>query len=289
MLNTEFKQRMKLLLGNEYDEFIEAIENGRAIRGVRVNLCKTDKDTLLGAFPYPLTPTGYCDNGFILDSHEPIGTHPLHHAGHIYMQDPGAMATLSAIDIEPDWKCLDLCSAPGGKSSQIAERLGEGSFVLANEYVPKRAKIVVSNFERLGIKNAVVTSLDTAELAKMYSSYFDFVLCDAPCSGLGVLGKKPDLRYKSIEEISELPKLQLEILKRSALYPKVGGRLVYSTCTLNPLENEEVVKSFLAENPDFEVADFEVLGYRSDEGMLTLLPSRTHTDGFFIAKLIRKR
>ena len=254
MLNAEFKQRMKLLLGNEYDEFIEAIENGRAIRGVRVNLCKTDKDTLLGAFPYPLTPTGYCDNGFILDSHEPIGTHPLHHAGHIYMQDPGAMATLSAIDIEPDWKCLDLCSAPGGKSSQIAERLGEGSFVLANEYVPKRAKIVVSNFERLGIKNAVVTSLDTAELAKMYSSYFDFVLCDAPCSGEGMFRKSDEaLDDWSEDNVRKCAERQDYIMNNAAGLVRPGGYLLYSTCTYSYEENEGTVTRFLDKHSDFSL------------------------------------
>ena len=254
MLKTEFKERMKLLLADEYDEFIKAIEDGHALRGVRVNLCKTDKDTLLGAFPYPLSPVGYCDNGFILNSDEPVGTHALHHAGLIYMQDPGAMATLGALDIEPDWKCLDLCSAPGGKSSQIAERLGKDGFLLANEYVPKRAKIVVSNFERLGIKNAVVTSLDTAELTKMYSAYFDLVLCDAPCSGEGMFRKSDEaLEDWSEDNVKKCAERQDYIMDNAAGLVRPGGYLLYSTCTYSYEENEGTVTRFLDKHSDFSL------------------------------------
>ena len=169
---------MKSLLGDGYADFIAALERD-AVRGARANLIKTDAarvGSLLGNY---LTPTDYCDNGFILSDVVKIGHTPEHHAGMIYVQDPGAMATLAAVDIRGDELVLDTCAAPGGKSSQIAERLTTGS-LLSNEYVPKRAKIIVGNLERLGVKNAIVTSQDTADIGKAYSRVFDLVVVDAP-------------------------------------------------------------------------------------------------------------
>ena len=209
--------------------------------------------------------------------------------GHFFVQDRASYISSLVLSAKRGETVVDTCACPGGKSFAAAISMENEGRIYSLDLHESKLSLIRSGADRLGIRIIAAEQCDATEGCESLFATADAVICDAPCSGLGVLGKKPDLRYKSIEEISELPKLQLEILKRSALYPKVGGRLVYSTCTLNPLENEEVVKSFLAENPDFEVADFEVLGYRSDEGMLTLLPSRTHTDGFFIAKLIRKR
>ena len=136
MIPENFKLKMQDVLGEEYPEFIDALENKSAVRGMRVNLLKSSPDDIVSSGEFKLEPLSYVDNGFILREERQMGASPYHHAGAVYMQDPGAMAALSAIDIESDWWVLDACSAPGGKSSQAAERLTEG-FILSNEYVPK--------------------------------------------------------------------------------------------------------------------------------------------------------
>lgn len=256
MLPEKFKNKAKCLLGKDYDKFISALEDGEAVRGVRVNLCKTSVDALCKKSELGLRPLSYSDNGFILDSDIKIGNTPEHHSGMIYVQDPGAMATLCALDIMPGWWVADLCAAPGGKSSQIAERLTGDGFLLSNEYVPSRAKIIVSNFERLGIKNATVTSLDTSELARMYKNTFDLVLADAPCSGEGMFRKSEEaLAEWSEENVLLCSRRQLDILNNSAGMVKTGGYLLYSTCTYSIEENEQVVAEFLASHTDFELTD----------------------------------
>ena len=253
MIPEEFKVKMQDVLGEEYAEFIAALEEKSAVRGMRVNLLKAKPDELAASGEFKLEPLPYADNGFILREERLMGASPYHHAGMVYMQDPGAMAALSAIDIEPHWWVLDACSAPGGKSSQAAERLTDG-FILSNEYVPKRAKIVVSNFERLGIRNAIVTSLDTRELAKMYTAAFDLVITDAPCSGEGMFRKSDEaLEDWSCDNVDLCAERQTEILENVVDLVKPGGYLLYSTCTYSPEENEGVVSSFLKNHEDFSL------------------------------------
>ena len=171
-----------------------------------------------------------------------------------YVQDPGAMATVKALEISKGWRVLDSCAAPGGKASQLATAIGDEGFLLANEYVPKRAKIIVSNFERLGIKNAVVTSLDTAKIKEMFSSYFDLVLCDAPCSGEGMFRKYDEaLTEWSEENVMLCATRQTEILNNLAGVVRDGGYLLYSTCTYSKEENEGVVSEFLSAHPEFSL------------------------------------
>jgi len=256
MLDENFKKRMKMLLGEEYPEFISAIEDGREVRGFRVNKLKASIDEFEAKFPYPSERLSYVDNGYILRSDEPVGRSAYHHAGMIYMQDPGAMASVSAIEIEPDWLVADLCSAPGGKSSQVAERLGEGGFLLSNEYVPKRAKITVSNLERLGVRNAIVTSLDTSVLAGLYRAVFDLVIVDAPCSGEGMFRKSEEaIREWSVDASMHCAKRQSEILENAHGMVKGGGYLLYSTCTYSKEENEDVVSAFLDRHSDYRAVE----------------------------------
>ena len=254
MIPERFCQRMKAILGDEYDKFIDALSN-EAVRGARANLIKTDTDTVGKLLSEHLTPLDYSDNGFILSGEVKIGHTPEHHAGMIYVQDPGAMATLAAIDIAGDELVLDVCAAPGGKSSQIAERLSDGGSLLSNEYVPKRAKIIVGNFERLGISNAMITSQDTKELGKLFDGVFDLVVVDAPCSGEGMFRKSDEaLTEWSEENVIACAKRQNEILDNVAKTVRGGGRLVYSTCTYSPEENEYVVDAFLKRHPDFHLS-----------------------------------
>ena len=254
LIPEKFKKKMQRILGDEYPVFIEALETKPAVRGMRVNLVKCTPAKLESDGEFKLDPIDYVENGFILREERAMGASPYHHAGMVYMQDPGAMASAAALDVKDDWWVADLCAAPGGKSSQVAERLGENGFILSNEYVPKRAKIIVGNLERLGVKNAIVTSLDTAKIAQMYEGVFDLVIVDAPCSGEGMFRKSEDaVEDWSDENVISSAKRQREILENAKNLVKPGGYLLYSTCTYSPEENEENVDDFILHNPDFKL------------------------------------
>ena len=290
MLPREFTDRMKKILGEDYVAFEESLGE-KNVRGLRVNTTKLSVEEFLSVTSLSLTGIDYADDGFIPDNTDGIGKTAEHHAGMFYVQDPGAMATVKALDIQAGWKVLDACSAPGGKASQLASAIGESGIILANEYVPKRAKIIVSNFERLGIKNAVVTSLDTAKLREMYSSYFDLVLCDAPCSGEGMFRKYDEaLTEWSEENVILCAKRQREILSNLAPTVKDGGYLLYSTCTYSKEENEEVIGDFLENHPEFNLMPVkEKLIKATADGLDGLTESRrfyphiTKGEGQFIA------
>ena len=295
MLPERFTERMKNMLGEEYAAFESALgEEG--VRAVRVNTTKISVKDFLDKTRLTLAPIPYAHDGFIPDSCEGIGRSAEHHAGMFYVQDPGAMATVHALEVKEGWRVLDACSAPGGKASQLASAVGEDGMVLANEYVPKRAKIIVSNFERLGIKNAVVTSLDTAKLGKMFDSYFDLVLCDAPCSGEGMFRKYDEaLDEWSEENVLLCAKRQSEILNNLAGCVKDGGYLLYSTCTYSKEENEGVVAEFLVGHPDFSLCPVrsEIVASTADglDGMTKarrFYPHVAKGEGQFIA-LMQKR
>ena len=252
MLPQEFLDRMKMLLGNEYDNFLTAIEDEKAVRGLRINTLKCNKEAFLKESSLPIKPISYTDLGFILNSDETVGSTPEHHAGRIYMQDPGAMAPLSAIDIPEGSRVVDLCAAPGGKSGQAAAMIGENGFLLSNEFVPKRAKILVGNLERLGVKNALVTSMDTGRLCELFSEYFDYAIVDAPCSGEGMF-RKNSLAVDEWSEgnVSISAERQREILDNAAALVRAGGYIIYSTCTYSVEENEKTIDSFLCRHPEF--------------------------------------
>ena len=150
-----------------------------------------------------------------------------------------------------------------------------------------KLSLVRSGAQRLGIDIIEVEEQDAREAREDFVNAFDFVLCDVPCSGLGVIAKKPDIKYKSIEQIANLPQIQTEILENCSKYVKVGGCVVYSTCTLNSQENESVISSFLEGHPDFESEDFELGKIKSQNGMYTFMPHVMGTDGFFVAKMKR--
>ena len=245
---------MREMLGEDYPAFIEALTEKDAVRGARVNLIKLPDGELPRVPGFAARKIGYADNGYILEGDGQIGRTAAHHAGLIYMQDPGAMAAMAALDISPDDWVADLCAAPGGKSGQIAERLGEGGFLLSNEYVPKRAKTIVGNFERLGVKGAMVTSMDVAALAELYRSVFDLVVVDAPCSGEGMFRKSEEARAEWTPDApATCAARQREILANALKLLKSGGRLLYSTCTWSLEENEETVLWLLDEHPELSL------------------------------------
>ena len=254
MLPSEFKDRMRKLLGVESEALFDEIENGVAVRSFRINEIKAlvgDK----GDFSPEIVkaPMSFPENAYYTDEEHP-GSLPCHHAGMIYMQDPSAMATVHAFRIPEGANVLDSCSAPGGKTTQLAAFVGEKGIVVANEYDTKRCRILQSNVERMGCKNTVVVNLDTAVLAETYPSVFDVVLCDAPCSGEGMF-RKNELAVGewSLENVEMCAERQKEILSNVIKCVKSGGMLIYSTCTFSLEENEMNVAWILDNYPEFRL------------------------------------
>ena len=208
--------------------------------------------------------------------------------GKFFIQDTASAIAARALDATSGDVIVDVCSAPGGKSFAAAILAGDECEIHSFDIHESKLSLIEEGAKRLGLKSIHAQCKDALVGDSSLFGRADRVICDAPCSGLGVLSKKPDLRYKSEESVRDLPALQLEILKSSARYLKPGGVLIYSTCTLNLKENGEVVDTFLSENHEFFSVDFEVGGISSDNGRLTLIPHIHKTDGFFIAKLKRK-
>lgn len=297
MLPKAFESRMKKLLGDEYDAFIESFDSPD-VRGMRVNTLKA-KCTIVDELGISNKKISYAPDGYVVGEEIEIGKSALHHSGAVYMQDPGAMAPVCAVEITEGMKVIDLCSAPGGKSGQAAARIGEGGFILSNEYVPKRAKITVSNFERLGIKCGIVTNLDTKELARMFSSYFDAVIADVPCSGEGMFRKNSEaITEWSEENVRICAERGREILENAYDLPCEGGVIIYSTCTWSTEENEEVIEDFLKKHPDYELippkesiisatADGINVGERDMSAARRFYPHKSEGEGQFLAILKR--
>ena len=258
-LPISFAQRMKALLGAEYDAFEEALLCEDAVKGLRVNRHKVATEVFEKYTPFDLKKLPYAKDGFIVSEEAQAGKHPYHHAGVYYMQDPGAMATVSALPDElwsrKGLKVLDLCAAPGGKTTQIASGIVSlGGAVLANEYNTARSRILASNVERMGLDNVCVTNADTKYIAEWYPSFFDLVVVDAPCSGEGMF-RKNELAISewSPENVVTSAARQREILANGAKCLAPGGYLLYSTCTYSVEENEQIIADFLSAHPAFHL------------------------------------
>ena len=254
-LPAAFCARMKQLLGDDYSAFLASYEREMQ-RGLRINPVKTDTKTVLSALSdLPLRPIPYTELGFYLDCTEVgTGNHPLHHAGAFYLQEPAAMLPVASAVIEKGDFVLDVCAAPGGKSTQLAAAIGPDGLLVSNEFVPSRAKILLSNIERLGIPNAVVTNTDAAHLRQWYPECFDVVVVDAPCSGEGMFRKNEDAIAEWAEEnVAMCAERSFEIISDASDCLRPGGTLIYATCTFAPEENEGLIARFLTEHPDFTV------------------------------------
>ena len=207
--------------------------------------------------------------------------------GRFFVQDSACAVSVLAAGIKENDTVVDVCACPGGKTFLAAILAGDGGRVYSFDIHDSKLSLVTDGAHRLGLDNVKVKARDAATVNEDMTATADVVICDVPCSGLGVLGKKPDIRYKALEEVENLPDLQYEILSASAEYLKPGGTLIYSTCTLEKNENEGVVDRFLSENTDFISVDFNVSDLKSDGGKLTLYPHVHNTDGFFISKIMK--
>lgn len=287
-----FVSRMCAQLGEEADAYFAAMEMP-CLRGLRLNPQKPVSGAALEAVggveePVPWYPA----LGRYLRNDSPAGADPLHEAGAYYLQEPSAMAPVSVLSPRPGECVLDLCAAPGGKSTQIAAALAGEGLLVSNEPVPSRAKILSRNIERMGVPNALVVSAQPEALAARWGVLFDAVLVDAPCSGEGMFRRHPETRAEwNPASPMGCAERQRRILGCAAAMLRPGGRLVYSTCTLSPEENEETVRWFLREHPDFSAQPFSLSGdygtLDAPEGMLRLYPHRVRGEGHFVACLRR--
>lgn len=298
-LPEEFEIRMKHMLGAEYDDFTTAWENAPIYCGIRINPLKTGSKAAVEKYTGELEPIPWCKNGYYIDKSKISGKHPYHMSGLVYFQEPSAMSAVEAAEIKPGDYVLDLCAAPGGKATQAAEHLcGEGLLV-ANEIVPKRAKILAENIGRMGIKNAIVTNEQPERLVQKFTEFFDKIIVDAPCSGEGMFKKEPQAADEwSVAHTLSCAERQKKILASAFKMLKKGGKLVYSTCTFAPCENEGVTAWVLDEYPETELLKInlpgmtdacgEWVGTRHDlSGAKRIFPHKSKGEGHFNA-LFRK-
>lgn len=261
-LPEQFLRRMEGLLGDEYEIFIESYEKER-VQGLRLNPWKTGwmtkEDTEALQERLGLEPIPWVKNGFYYQGERRPGKHPFHEAGAYYIQEPSAMSVAELLAPQPGERVLDLCAAPGGKTTQAAGMLGQKGLLVSNEIHPVRAKILSQNVERMGIGNAVVTNEDSGKLLEYFPEYFHRIVVDAPCSGEGMFRKDEMARQEwSPDNVKLCASRQAEILDNAAGMLMPGGRLVYSTCTFAPEENEESIQRFLDRHPDFFIEDVGV-------------------------------
>lgn len=251
MIPAAFTARMQRLLGADYDAFAASFSRPRAV-ALRLNPLKTSEPPALAQFSLTRVPWEPC--GYYYDPETRPGKSPYHEAGLYYLQEASAMAPAALLDPKPGERVLDLCAAPGGKSTQLAGKMQGEGLLVCNEINPKRAKILASNIERLGISNALVLNEHPQRLEARFAGYFDKILVDAPCSGEGMFRKEEAaVTDWSEETVLMCARRQAEILHAAALMLRPGGRLVYSTCTFSPEENEGSVSAFLHAHPDFSV------------------------------------
>ncbi len=272
--------------------FFEAVNTRERKTTLTVNTLKTEADAFLQklrALGYDADRGRYSEKSVIISASVDPRQLPGFSEGEFFVEDEASALSALALSANAGELICDVCSAPGGKSFLLAIISEDKADIRSFDLHESKISLISSGAERLGLKSVKAEAQDAAKPCEELFGRADRVLCDVPCSGLGVLSKKPDLRYKDINGLDSLSKLQFEILSESSKYLKAGGELVYSTCTLRSEENEDIVNKFLNENPDFEAIDFSLGTLESRGGSITLYPHIHGTDGFFISKLRKKK
>ena len=283
-LPNEFVRAIEEMLGCEAPAFFASLDEPPTL-ALRLNPFRKDAPAVAEEFTDG--PVPWAKDGRYLREGARPGAGIAHAAGAFYLQEASAMVSAAILDARPGERVLDLCAAPGGKSTQIASALGGEGLLISNEPEPARAKVLAANLERMGVRNAAVTNAYPDALTARWPEFFDALLCDAPCSGEGMFRREPDARaeWKSASPVG-CAKRQAEILDRAAELVRPGGRLVYSTCTFNRNENEETIAAFLARHPEFAPEDFSLPGVgASINGCIRIWPHRQRGDGHFAARL----
>ncbi len=296
-----FKEKMKQLLKEEYEAYMASYDSPK-YQGIRINTLKLDLSKWEKINPFiTLKEVPWCKEGFYYEKEDKPTKHPYYYAGLYYVQEPSAMSPGAYLPIVPGDRVLDLCAAPGGKSTQIAARMqGEGVLV-SNDISVSRAKALLKNLENFGVRQAIVTSETSEKLASKWPGYFDKILIDAPCSGEGMF-RKNESAIKSWESygVDHCVSLQEGILEDAAMMLKPNGMLLYSTCTFSPEENEGMIGAFLQKHPDFKVVPLIPTGGiqqgrpewidapSSLKGALRLWPHHLEGEGHFVCLLKRE-
>ena len=292
-LPLEYIEKMKALLGEEYEEYITSFDEGR-FYGLRANTLKISAEELQEKNIFRLTNVPWCESGFYYEGEERPAKHPYYHAGLYYLQEPSAMSPAATLPIEEGDIVLDLCAAPGGKTTQLAARLKGTGLLVANDISAGRAKTLLKNVELMGIRNAIVMSETPEKIASRLPAFFDKILVDAPCSGEGMFRKEPDMVKSWDASMLEFCQTeQAKILEACAPMLKAGGMLLYSTCTFSPEENEKSIGDFLENHSEFELVPIEkkngfVSGLPPFEACARLYPHKLKGEGHFLA-LLRKK
>lgn len=285
-LPIEFEKKMKAFLGNEWEEFLYSYDNNR-FQALRFNTLKVGKnksveEEIAGIMDKLCIPMDkkvtWANDAYYYDEEKRPGKHPYHEMGLYYIQEPSAMSAAALLAPKPGMRVLDLCAAPGGKSTQLATYLGDSGLLVSNEINTQRSRILSQNIERMGIKNAIVTNEDSFVLASHFPSFFNAIQVDAPCSGEGMFRKLPEaVEQWSVENVAICAARQKEILDNAAVMLKPGGVIVYSTCTFSREENEDVIEYFLESHSDFTLEEME-----------RFWPHKVDGEGHFVAKLVRR-
>jgi NOL1/NOP2/sun family putative RNA methylase len=293
-LPEEFIAQMKTELQETFPDFIDSY-NQEAVKSLRTNLMKVSPKTLQNIMPFPLEVIPWCNDGFYFPVHTRPGKHVYHAAGLYYIQEASAMAPVEALKPKPGEKVLDLCAAPGGKTTQIAAKMKGEGILVANEIDSKRCKVLIQNLERFGVTNAVVLNEQPHRFSDRFSAFFDRILVDAPCSGEGMFRKDEEAcEHWSIKNSEKCADLQQYILIEAAKMLKPGGLLVYSTCTFNRRENEYTLEKFLQSFSDFQLVEVpNKAHFQSGLTPLTvqsarLWPHLLRGEGHFVAVLQKK-
>ena len=281
-LPIEFEKKMKAFLGNEWDDFLYSYDNNR-FQALRFNTLKVqsqeERMRILKTLKISSDKkVSWADEAYYFDENVRPGKHPYHEMGLYYIQEPSAMSAAALLAPKPGMRVLDLCAAPGGKSTQLATYLGDSGLLVSNEINTQRSRILSQNIERMGIKNAIVTNEDSFVLASHFPGFFNAIQVDAPCSGEGMFRKLPEaIEQWSMENVAICAERQKEILDNAAVMLKPGGTIVYSTCTFSKEENEDVIEYFLERHPDFTLEEME-----------RFWPHKVDGEGHFVAKLVRR-
>ena len=288
-LPKKFLENMKLILKDDFEEFLETYDKD-SFSGLRVNTLKISVEDFVKIFPLKLSPINGINNGFYFNRKDNVTKHPFYHAGLFYVQEPSAMLPGSLVDVEDGDIILDLCAAPGGKTTQVAARMKNTGLLVSNDISTGRIKALVKNIEMLGIRNVLVTNEDHINLSKATKGVFDRILIDAPCSGEGMFRKSisfaRDWSDKSVEKYRQIQGEILEIISGSLAK---GGQIVYSTCTFNRKENEEQINRFIENNDEFHKISLESGGeYEIHNGYLRVWPHKNKGEGHFAAKLVKE-
>lgn len=281
-LPIEFENKMKAFLGNEWDDFLYSYDNNR-FQALRFNTLKVqspeERMRILKTLKISSDKkVSWANEAYYFDENVRPGKHPYHEMGLYYIQEPSAMSAAALLAPKPGMRVLDLCAAPGGKSTQLATYLGDSGLLVSNEINTQRSRILSQNIERMGIKNAIVTNEDSFVLASHFPGFFNAIQVDAPCSGEGMFRKLPEaIEQWSMENVAICAERQKEILDNAAVMLKPGGTIVYSTCTFSKEENEDVIEYFLERHPDFTLEEME-----------RFWPHKVDGEGHFVAKLVRR-